>query len=225
MHMSLELTMHNVSGHDFNCFYRAIFNALSRSGRLLAEIGCDRRNENNGVKCLRGKVADMVRTSSKARTIVKSQRDLARSGYIESDTIMAKYEKMFPNKYLTDTLAVTLERFAYIITTQKVMTDSLDFLLMDNWLNKFDVALFNITYANARSSNNLIKILTRSKQERVILISTDNVHYNWVSFRFRIHARKFSTGVLINRKLLLNLLATGDPDVKVHKKEIRLRAA
>lgn len=214
--MALLLIMHNVSGEGFNCFYRAIYNALVRS-RFLAEIGCDTPSERHGVKCLRGKVAALVTTNHKARVIVKHLCDLAHSGFIESDTIMAEYANMYPDNYLTDTLSVTLERFAHIITTKKVMADSLDFEMMDNWLNKRDVSLFNVTYNNASSSKNLIKLLTsdsKPKQKFVILISTDNVHYNWVSFEYRTNATKYITDVVMNRELLLDLLATGDPQVE-----------
>lgn len=214
--MALQLIMHNVSGEGFNCFYRAIYNALVRS-RFLAEIGCDTPSERHGVKCLRGKVAALVTTSHKARIIVKHLCELAHSGFIESETIMAEYVKMYPDNYLTDTLTVTLERFAHIIITKKVMADSLDFEMMDNWLNKRDVSLFNITYNNASSSKNLLKMLTsdsKPKQKFVILISTDNVHYNWVSFKYWTNATKSVTDVVINRELLVILLATGDPQVE-----------
>lgn len=210
--MSLQLVMHNVSGEGNNCFYRAIYHALIRS-RYLVEMGCDAADEQEGVTCLRGKVAELVRTSAKARVVVQQICDLARDGMIESDTTMAEYAKMYHDDYLTDSLSVTLERFAQIITTRPVMADSLDFEMMDNWLNKFDVSLFNVTIANAGSSMSLIRLLTgesKPQQEFVILISTDNVHYNWVSFEYSMNAYRFSTEVVMNRKLLVNLLAESE---------------
>ncbi|MEW5314931.1 MAG: hypothetical protein WDW38_006390 [Sanguina aurantia] len=175
---------------------------LSRS-RFLVEIGCDTPNEREGVKCLRGKVADLVKTSAKARVAVKEVMDLARSGYIEQQTVMAEYAKSYPNEYLTDPLPLCAERFAHIIRTQNIMADSIDFQMMDNWLSKFGVSLINITRQNAGSSSNLIQMLQgggnpASRGESVICISTDNVHYNWVLFKYRSRSTVESE-VVINR--------------------------
>lgn len=217
--MALQLILHNVSGEGNNCFYRAIFQALSRS-KLLAEIDCDVLSEKDAIQCLRGKVAALVRTSTRASHVVNQLCNLARTGWIEPETIMAEYANLYPTSYLTDTLAVSLERFAEIIMTKQVMADSLDFEMMDHWLNKFGVSLFNVTCLNAVSSTNLLKLLTgewNARQEFVILISTDNVHYNWVSFRYQIDTGKFNTEVVMNRQELVSLLASGPENPNVER--------
>lgn len=213
--MSVRITRHNVSGKGNNCFYRAIFHILARS-RLWVELGCDTHDEREGVKFLRRKVADLIRTSAKATSMVRALVELAQAGWIEPDTIMDEYTKMYSNSYLKDTLAQTLERFAQIITTKEVMTDSLDFGMMNIWLNQFDVALINVTKVNAASSKNMTELLSTdeaTKQQHVICVSTDNVHYNWVSFEYKT-SKGSKKEVVINREVLLKLLTAGNPQVE-----------
>lgn len=101
------------------------------------------------------------------------------------------------------------------------MADSIDFQMMDNWLSKFGVSLINITRQNAGSSSNLIQMLQgggnpASRGESVICISTDDVHYNWVLFKYRSRSTVESE-VVINRDLLITLLAAGDPQVQAQQ--------
>lgn len=211
--MSLQLIMHDVSGEGNHCFYRAIYQALRRSD-ILADLDRDTGTEKLGIVCLRSHVAALVRTSANARVVVKTVLELAHAGIIESGTIMAEYAKMYPESYLTDSLDVTLDRFAHIMMTQKVMADSLDFLMMNNWLNKYNISLYNITFENAVSSEKLIKLITGSwqpLQEFVIFINTDNTHYKWVSMKYMTDARKTQT-TIVNRENLVNLLSVGDPE-------------
>lgn len=214
--MSVQLIMHNVSGQGNHCFYRAMYQALLRSN-LLADIGCQDATGPEVVKCLRAHIAALVKTSIKAREVVTNVMDLAHVGIIEEDTIMAEYAKMYPDEYLTDRLEVTLAKFAHIIETRPVMADSLDFELMDTWLSKFNINLFNVTSNNAASSESLLKLITgnyKTLQDNVIFINTNNTHYNWVSIKYRLSpSTGTETDVMMNRELLVMLLQGGDPQV------------
>lgn len=65
----------------------------------------------------------------------------------------------------------------------------LEFKMMQDWLGKHDVRLLNVTRDNARSRDLLISILRNVAEERVLLVSTNDLHYRWVSVSFRGRVR------------------------------------
>lgn len=205
--MSVKFVFHNVSGAQNDCFYFTLHEALTRAELWDALERDGRCSRASAVTCLRQHVAQMVRTHPHALAIISQKLREP----IEIGTAAATYVATHRD-WRSHTTEQSVTAIAGIIQNLPVMADSLEFTMMDLWLERSGIKLVNMTAGNARARLDILALAKRYQQphyasvSRFIIVSTDNTHYNWVTVELR-GSRGVQSVVLVPIDTLVILLS------------------
>lgn len=216
----LQVRYHKTTG-DGHCFYRALYNLLSRTSRCSTFNSEDITSEMTGVRFLRSYVGLMLLTSSEVRTVIAEELKWINAGYLipQDHTAMKllydQHNGLMPN---TDQ---SLHELSDIVGNTSCWASAFEFAIIDRWLVKTaGINLVNISMPKTKSACRqvLLDVLSRVDIvcKYVIMVSTNDEHYRWVSLVSKADKNTcFTSGIsrhetfCVNRDTVNKLLQKG----------------
>lgn len=209
----VHLVFHETVG-DGHCFYRAVYNLLKRVHTtcdisILQNLQCNAANERDGVKSLRRQVGFELITSKRLHRVVAEELRWISAGHIlpENNTAMQilydRYQGVMPN------IDQALSDLCEIITITSCWASALEFAIMNRLLMHIGINLVNITKQNAICNKDLVHLLDSHhiKSKHVIFVSTNGVHYMWVSMKLsECQSAAACEIVCVDKAVLRNML-------------------
>jgi hypothetical protein len=153
---------HNVR-RDGNSLYRAVIGAL-RHDKALGILSCI------DIRCLRRAIADLVRTQTLARTMLKQ---LHSRGKPEStSSVMFEIWVRAGSRFDSLSLDEMQSMYAAIVETSQANSDDIQLEMMKMWLQNYGIRM--------RMYDG--KTITKKAKEILISRIDDGLHFRWVSF-------------------------------------------
>jgi hypothetical protein len=205
---ALHFTFNDVPG-DGNCFYAAVVRGLEFAGQD-ALLHCDPAMPIKArVRCFRERVGGLIRVSSKYDVALQTLRQLALDGFVQNSTVMATLMNHYPAEWATMPLRRFKKLYADVVAATNVYASELEFTVVDHWLQKHSIKLYNFTRSSTKRRSYLLgalRSINPAVADRVLLLSTDDLHYNWVTAAYRAYGEQVVHESLMHIDTLIVLL-------------------
>lgn len=157
--------------------------------------------------CIRRFVAMLIRVSPKTHFLIKNLMSLLSS----SASILSDYRYTVIHELMKERLAAlaapTLQnRYADLVesTSDKRWACEIEFTAVKRWLKKLDIDLVNVT--PHMKPSDILKLLEKKKHTYVLMLSSDDVHYNWVTVTYRTGTDDHVNKTIVDREIMIKLL-------------------
>lgn len=205
---ALHFTFHDVPG-DGNCFYAAVVRGLEFAGHDDL-LHCDPAMPHKArVRCFRERVGSLIRVSSKYDVALQTLRQLALDGFVQNSTVMATLMNHYPAEWATMPLRRFKKLYGDVVAATNVYASELEFTVVDHWLQKHSIKLYNLTRSSMKRRSYLLgalRAINTDVADRVLLLSTDDLHYNWVTASYRAYGEQVVHESLMHIDTLMVLL-------------------
>jgi hypothetical protein len=161
------------------------------------------------VRCFRERVGGLIRVSSKYDVALQTLRQLALDGFVQNSTVMATLMNHYPAEWATMPLRRFKKLYADVVAATNVYASELEFTVVDHWLQKHSIKLYNFTRSSMKRRSYLLgalRSINPAVADRVLLLSTDDLHYNWVTAAYRAYGEQVVNESLMHIDTLIVLL-------------------
>lgn len=216
---SMHLTFHKIHG-DGHCFYRAVMASIGNEYGIIDDFLtannleiCDKRR----YMCLRKLVAHLIQTDDRYNDIIKNMFSLYTMGWMPQSQTVAEAIVLNNNdwyEWLMNDIDYLREMFAITVESTRCFATEIEFTVLNRWLEEtHNIHLINLTKDQVRYKHMLLNTLMKidhNIDSRTLLVSTDDVHYRYVSVNYRSDFRSDSMDArvtLMDTNVLVTLLA------------------